>query len=105
MRRITPQMSSVQRRVNMGSVLKKAITTPTLASSTNQSAPAMNPMHGPVQLKSMEHLKWAQQLHYDSNWLNNQRVPQWDPLPDDYFDANGPTAGQQKDDLRREAGE
>lgn len=97
---VTPQLASVQRR-NVASSVLKAVTTPAVVDHPVQQHSEMNPMHGPVPLKSIEHIKWAQKLKFDPKWLDAERVPQWNPLPDDYFNQNGDL---EKDELRRKAG-
>jgi hypothetical protein len=101
MRQMTPQASSVQ---HAPASILKYVATPT-AQMTPREQVELNPMHGPVQLESVKDLVWAQQLQYDPNLLEAERVPKWNPLPEDYFNHNGSTAGLKKDELRREAGE
>jgi hypothetical protein len=101
----TPQVSSsVQRRNVPSSALRAVANTPNLLAPIVEDPVEMNPLHGPVQLKSVEYIKWAQQLEFDPNWLNAERVPKWNPLSEDYLDKYGPTAGQEKTELKRKAG-
>lgn len=101
----TPQvLSSAQRRNVPNSALKAVGKTPNVLAPICEITSDINPLHGPLQLKSVEYIKWAQQLEFDPNWLDVERVPEWNPLPDDYLDKHGPTAGQEKTDLKRKAG-
>jgi hypothetical protein len=101
--RFTPQVSaSAQRRNVPNSALKAVISAP--LAPIDEASSDMNPLYGPVQLKSVEYIKWAQQLKFDPNWLDAERVPKWNPLPDDYLDHHGPTAGKEKTELKRKAG-
>jgi len=72
----------------------------TPAQTCNTAMPDSDPMCYPVQLKSLEDLKWAQKLSHDPNWLDEVKVPRWIPLADSHFDLHGPTAGMEKDELR-----
>ncbi|KAI6174907.1 hypothetical protein M3Y97_00973400 [Aphelenchoides bicaudatus] len=84
------------------SALRAVYNTPVLLAPTREFA-EINPLHGPVQLKSVEYIKWAHELEFDPNWLDAERLPKWNPLSDDHLDLHGPTAGKEKSELKRKA--
>lgn len=98
-------LETVQRRSTALSSILMNGKTPRQSTSI-QTSVEVSPMYGPVSLKSINHIRWFQGLKKpDSTWLDNDdQWPEWNPLPEDYLDTHGPTAGKKKADLQREAG-
>lgn len=103
LRQNTPQLSSLPRRIVPTSVLR-AINTPSIQLFEQDGDVKLDPMHGPVQLKSIVDLKWAQELGAVPEGPYEVRVPVWNPLSEDYFDHQGPTAGCEKGSVSRKVG-
>lgn len=100
----TPQhLVSSQHKDTPSSILKVFLDSAIQNSIQTQMIVDVDPLHGPVMLKSIGHIKWSQKMNIDPEWLNKQ-MPEWDLLPDNYLDKHGPTAGKEKTGLQREAG-